>query len=51
MALPDDFASVLEKVEKRGILNEDPQTIENRLVLSVQSAALKGGKGTLEILA
>jgi len=47
MALPDDFASVLAKVEERGILNEDPQTIENRLALSVQTAGLRGGQRDL----
>jgi|KBSMisStandDraft_5_1062788.scaffolds.fasta_scaffold41313_3 hypothetical protein len=44
MALPSDFNSALATVEQMGILNEDPQTIENRLALSVQHAALSTGQ-------
>jgi hypothetical protein len=47
MALPSDFNSVLATVEQMGILNEDTQTIENRLALSVQHAALSAGQRDL----
>lgn len=44
MALPPDFASVLDKFERSGILKEPPEEIESRLALTVQSVALKTGQ-------
>ncbi len=45
--LPNDFAKVLNQVEGAGILSEDPEDLDRRLTLAIQTAALKTGQRDL----
>jgi hypothetical protein len=47
--LPNDFDEVLSSAEHAGILEEDTESINDRLTLAIQTAVITSGQGDLSV--